>query len=66
MPDKKEAFDQFKYQANWQKDNMLNVSAKYRKDFVLEFREACKKLGIGTSDVIRRAMEETIERASKQ
>lgn len=51
--------------AEWQKQNMKQVSVSYKTDFVLTFKEACKKLGVSQSEVIRKAMEETIEKASR-
>lgn len=41
---------------------MMRVSATYKNDFVLKFREACKELGVSQSEVIRKAMQETIEK----
>lgn len=58
-------FNQAKYMAEWQKQNMKQVSVSYKTDFVLTFKEACKKLGVSQSEVIRKAMEETIEKASR-
>lgn len=52
-------------QSNWDKNNLSTVIAKYRKDFVLEFKDACKALGISQSDVIREAMQQTIDKARK-
>ena len=59
-------FDQMKYMQEWKKQNMKIVSASYKADFVAEFKEACQKLGIKQSDVIRQAMIETIERAERK
>ncbi len=56
-------FDQVKYQNQWMKENMVQVTARYKKDFVEEFKAACKKLGVSQSEVIRAAMEETIRKA---
>lgn len=56
-------FNKTDYQAKWDKENMLFVTAKYKKDFVLKFKSACKKLGVSQSEVIRHAMEETIKKA---
>ncbi len=56
-------FDQVKYQNQWIKENMSEVRARYRNEFVTEFKEACKKLGVSQSEVIRAAMEETIRKA---
>lgn len=57
-------FNQAKYMAEWQKQNMKQFSVSYKTDFVFAFKEACKKLGVSQSEVIRKAMEETIEKAS--
>lgn len=62
----KEKFDQSKYNTKWQKENMLSISLRYNKAFVLEFREALKKLGLSQSDVIRETMQEIIDRAKNQ
>ena len=59
-------FNQAKYMAEWQKQNMKQISASYKTDFVLEFKEACKKLGVSQSEVFRKAMEETIRRAEHE
>lgn len=48
----------------WSKKNMLFVRAKYKSEFVLEFKEACKKLGVTQSDVFREAMQETVKKAN--
>lgn len=56
-------FDQVKYQNQWIKENMSEVRARYRNDFVSEFKAACKKLGVSQSEVIKAAMEETIRKA---
>ena len=56
-------FDQIKYQNQWIKENMSEVRARYRNDFVDEFKTACKKLGVSQSEVIKAAMEETIRKA---
>ena len=54
------SFDQNKYVAKWKKENMATVVGTYKKEFVKEFKEACKELGITQSEVIKKAMEETI------
>lgn len=59
-------FDQTKYQNQWNKQNLAVVSAQYKKEFVIEFREACKKLGISQSEVIRQAIIDTIEKATEK
>ena len=55
---KNKKFDQAKYMREWQKENMKQVKASYKTEFVDEFKEACKKLGIKQSDVIRKAMQD--------
>lgn len=62
----KTSFNQTDYLKDWTKKNMRYVSVKYKKEFVDEFKEACKKLGKSQSEVIRKAMEETIAEASKK
>lgn len=51
---------------NWKKENMALVGASYKKEFVQEFKEACKKLDLRQSDLIRDVMEQTIEKAKKE
>ena len=56
-------FDQNKYMNGWKKNNMKQVSAGYKTEFVEEFKVSCQKLGISQSDVFREAMQATIEKA---
>ena len=58
-------FDQVKYMREWQKENMKQVKASYKTEFVDKFKEACRKLGIKQSDVFRNAMYSTIKKAEK-
>ncbi|MDD6726739.1 MAG: hypothetical protein PUE16_05270 [Lactimicrobium massiliense] len=58
-------FNQVKYQNQWIKENMAPVAARYKKNFVDQFKAACKKLGVSQSEVIRSAMEETIRKAEE-
>lgn len=58
-------FNEANYKRNWDKENMKHVKASYKAEFVDEFKQACKDLNIKQSDVIRKAMNETIEQASK-
>ena len=58
-----EKFNQQEYIAKWSKENMKFVQAKFKKELVDEFKEACKMLGVTQSSVIREAVEETIEKA---
>lgn len=50
----------------WDKQNMKFVRGKYKKDFVDEFKTACDQLGITQSEVIRLAMQQTIEKAKEK
>ena len=58
-------FDQAKYMREWQKENMKQVKASYKAEFVEEFKNACKKLNIKQSDVFRKAMQDTIKKANE-
>lgn len=60
-----EKFNQTRYINEWAKENMKQVKASYKAEFVDEFKEACKSLGITQSEVLRKAMIETIEKAKK-
>ena len=51
---------------SWKKENMALVGASYKKEFVQKFKEACKKLDLRQSDLIRAMMEQTIEKANKE
>ena len=59
----KKEFNQSKYIQEWSKQNMKQVKAQYKADFVDQFKAACTALGITQSEVIRKAMIETIEKA---
>lgn len=59
-------FNQKEYIAEWRSKNMMRVSATYKNEFVLAFREACQKLGVSQAEVIRNAMQETICKAENK
>ena len=59
-------FNQKEYTAKWRAENMMRVSATYKNEFVLAFREACQKLGVTQADVIRNAMQEMIDKANRK
>nr|DAN34716.1 MAG TPA: hypothetical protein [Bacteriophage sp.] len=59
-------FNQKEYNAKWRAENMMRVSATYKNEFVLAFREACQKLGVTQADVIRNAMQEMIDKANRK
>ena len=62
----KKEFNQIDYQNSWIKENNATVKASFKKEFVLEFKKACNKLGKSQSSVIREAMEKTIEESKKE
>lgn len=47
----------------WAKEHMRTVGAKYKKEFVDEFKEACTILETSPSQVFREAMQATIDKA---
>ena len=59
-------FNHKEYNAKWRAENMMRVSATYKNEFVLAFREACHKLGVSQAEVIRNAMQEVIEKAENK
>ena len=59
----KKEFNQIDYQNSWIKENNATVKASFKKEFVLEFKKACSKLGKSQSSVIREAMEKVIKEA---
>ena len=44
---------------------MKLAGARFKKEFVDEWKEACKKLGLKQSDVFREAMLKVIKQANK-
>ena len=61
-----EKFNQKEYNKKWDKENMGVVKASFKKDFVTEFKDACKTLGIKQSDAIREMMQTIINKAREQ
>lgn len=51
---------------DWKKKNMKLVGASYKSEFVDEFKEACKILGIKQSDLIREMMENIIQKSKEK
>lgn len=56
-------FNENQYKREWKKKNMKVVKASFKNDFVDQFKEACKVLGITQADAIRKAMSDTINEA---
>lgn len=50
-------------QDKYNKEKMTIISARFQNDFANEFKQACKSLCISQADVIRDAMNQTIEKA---
>lgn len=59
------SFNENEYKREWRKENMKTVRGTFKNEFVDQFKEACKILGITQADVIREAMENTIAKAKK-
>ncbi len=57
--------DKYKAQKKYAKKHIKKLGCSYPSEFVDDFRDACKKLKIKQSDVIREAMEAVIEKAKK-
>ena len=64
-PKDNQPFDQQKYIQEWTKQNMKQIKAQYKAAFVNDFKQACKALGLTQSEVIRKAMQETIDKAKE-
>lgn len=56
-------FNENEYKREWKKENMKVVKATFKNDFVDQFKDACKSLNVTQAEVIRKAMEYTIEKA---
>ena len=57
--------DKYSSQKKYAKNNIKKLGCSYQAKFVDDFKEACATLGISQSEVIRKAMQETIEKAKK-
>lgn len=58
--------DKYQAQKKYAKKNIKKLSCSFNKEFVDQFRDACKSLDITQSDVIRQAMQVTIDKANKK
>lgn len=47
--------------AKWDKENMMIVGAKVRREFAAEFKDACKAAGTSPNAVIKKAMADFIK-----
>lgn len=57
--------DKYLSQKKYAKNNIKKLSCSFQKAFVDEFKQACKTLGLTQSEVIRKAMQETIDKAKE-
>ena len=57
--------DKYKSQKKYIKNNIKKLGCSFPKELVDEFTQACKILNIKQTDVIRNAMQETINKAKK-
>lgn len=55
--------DKYSPQKKYAKNNIKKLSCSYQAKFVDQFKAACATLGITQSEVIRKAMIDTIEKA---
>ena len=51
----------YKRQNAWIKERYITVSAKLPREFVAEFKEACKRANTSQSEVFKKAMQEVID-----
>lgn len=61
----KDENNRYSYMYGWQKEKMSAITVRYKKEFVQEFKEACKSLNKSQSEIIKQAMIQTIEEANK-
>ena len=62
----KQKYNKYDYNNTWGKENLGTVTAKFKKDFVTDFKEACAKMNIKQSDVIRKAMHQIIDESKSK
>lgn len=55
--------DKYAAQKKYAKKNIKKLSCSFKGEFVDEFRNACLKLNIKQSDVIKKAMQDVIDKA---
>lgn len=56
---------QYKQQNTWINERYVTIGTKMPKEFVQQFKDACKVLGVSQSEVFKKAMENTINLAKK-
>ncbi len=55
--------DKYTAQKKYAKSNIKKLSCSFKKEFVDDFADSCRKLNIKQSDVIRNAMQDIIDKA---
>ena len=57
--------DKYAAQKKYAKSNIKKLSGSFPREFVDAFAQACRNQGIKQADIIRRAMQEVIDREEK-
>lgn len=57
--------EKYKLQKKWQKDNMKQIKATFKTEFVNDFKNALEILDLKQSDIIRQAMQDVIDNSKK-
>lgn len=57
--------DKYSAQKKYAKNNIKKLSCSFQGTFVDEFRSACLKLNLKQSNIIRKAMQEIIDKAKE-
>ena len=58
--------DKYKAQKKYAKTNIKKLSCSFNKDFVDQFKDACETLGVTQAQIIRQAMQDTIDQVQKK
>lgn len=58
--------DKYVAQKKYAKNNIKKLSCSFQTTFVDDFKNACNKLGVTQAEVIRKTMQEVIDKANKK
>lgn len=58
--------DKYVAQKKYAKNNIKKLSCSFQATFVDDFKNACNKLGVTQAEVIRKTMQEIIDKANKK
>lgn len=58
-------FNQINYQNEWLKNNYSYVNLRIPKEQAIEFKQACKTLGVSQRSILLEAVEKTIKKVRK-